>query len=168
MPTSRLEMSDAWPLHLGAMIVFGAMVIILARDQKIKRPARRPGESYFEWWSNSISANRKYMAEVSRSVPMMLRILCVAVFIYTLMNFALFMKNSEGGGPFNENGKYYLKSHGRVIRNLSELEYYRFRLYELRGYSGHWILFSLLPTVYFLTVRKHRDVDVTDGRRTVS
>jgi hypothetical protein len=159
MPTSRLMMSDVWPLHIGAIIVFGMMVISLARDQKKKRSARRPGESYFTWLSNSKSENQKYLAEIIRSTPIILRILCITVFIYTMINFALFIKHSEGGGPSEENGRYYLTSHGRIIRELSEQEYHRFCLYELRGFSGHWILFSLLPTVYFLTIRKDRNIE---------
>jgi hypothetical protein len=156
-------MSDAWPLHVGAMIVFGAMVITLAAKQKGARPLHKPGESYFAWWSSSQSASRTYMAQIIKSVSMTIRILCAAVFIYTLVNFALFIKYSEGGGPFTENGKYYLKSHGHIIRELSEQEFYRFRSYELRGFSGHWILFSFIPAVYFLTL--HRSKTFVGGHK---
>jgi hypothetical protein len=156
VPSNRLSISDAWPLHLGAILVFGAMVVILARNQKSKRPLRNPGESYFEWWGNAKNSNREYMAEIVHSIPLRLRILCVAIFIYNLVNFALFIKNSQGGGPSVENGKYYLTSHGHIIRELSEQEFYYFRAHELRGFSGHWILFSLVPAVYFSTVRKAR------------
>jgi hypothetical protein len=157
IPITNLSMSNAWPLHLGAIVVFGAMVMILVAKKKGKRPARESGESYLTWWSNSIYEDQNYMTVIIRSVPMTIRILCAGVFLYTLVNFALFMINSEGGGPFAENDKYYLKSHGHIIRELSEQEFYRFRAYELRGFSGHWILFSLIPTIYFAHIRRTDD-----------
>lgn len=159
-------MSNAWPLHLGAMVAFGAMVLILVAKQKAKRPARKAGESYLTWWSNSKNENQKYMTEIIRSAPKTIRILCAGVFLYALVNFALFMINSEGGGPFAENGKYYLKSHGHIIRELSEKEFYRFQAYELRGFSGHWILFSLIPTAYFARLRRTNDTleDITKSQ----
>ncbi len=157
IPFARLSMSNAWPLHLGAIVVFGAMVMVLVAKKKGKRPARKTEESYLTWWSNAIYEDQKSMTEIIRSFPMTIRILCAGVFLYTLVNFALFIINSEGGGPFAENGKYFLKSHGRVVRELSEQEFYRFRAYELRGFSGHWILFSLIPTVYFARFRRTTD-----------
>ncbi len=160
-------MSVAWPLHLGVMIVFGAMIINLVAKQKSKRPAREPEESCFTLWYNSKSADQTYMAEIIRSVPITIRILYTAAFIYMLINFGLFFKNSEGGGPDAENGKYYLTSHGHIIRELSEQEFYRFRSYELRGFSGHWIFFSLIPAVYFSPLRRRVSMD-TDPKRTSS
>ena len=42
-----------------------------------------------------------------------------------------------------ENGRHYLSNHGDIIRELSAAEYYQFQLYQLRLFSGFWILFSL-------------------------
>ena len=102
------------------------------------------------------------MKEIIRSVPVSVRLVCIAVFIYVGINFGLFLMNSEGGGPQAQNGRYYLKSHGRIIRELREAEFHRFRAYELRGFSGHWILFSLIPTVYFAWSQKTESISTTD------
>jgi hypothetical protein len=57
----------------------------------------------------------------------------------------------EGGSPSVENGNYYLHNHGQKIRDLSKEEYQRFSAYVVRGFSGHWMLFSIIPAAYFLT-----------------
>ena len=76
------------------------------------------------------------------AAPLLLRIVTGIFFAYALVNFAIFMVLNEGGGPEQRGGKYLLTSHGRVIRELSENEYYRQQGYVVRGFSGHWMLFS--------------------------
>lgn len=73
---------------------------------------------------------------------------CFAVVVYTAVNFAVFINLMEGT-PEVKNGRYYLHHHGQIIREITEVEYGRFRAYEVRGFSGHWMLFSLLPMVFF-------------------
>jgi hypothetical protein len=79
---------------------------------------------------------------VVNSAPRWLRILSGVFFAYALVNFATFIILVEGGGPHERDGKYYLTSHGRVLRELSEAEYHRQQAYVVRGFSGHWMLFS--------------------------
>jgi hypothetical protein len=79
---------------------------------------------------------------VFNSAPRWLRILTGLFFAYALVNFAVFMVLVEGGGPHERDGKYFLTSHGTVLRELSEAEYHQQRAYVVRGFSGHWMLFS--------------------------
>ena len=76
------------------------------------------------------------------TAPRWLRILTGLFFAYALVNFAIFLVLVEGGGPHERDGKYLLTSHGTVLRELSEAEYHRQRAYVVRGFSGHWMLFS--------------------------
>jgi len=79
---------------------------------------------------------------VINSAPRWLRILTGLLFAYALVNFAIFLVLVEGGGPHERDGKYFLQSHGTVLRELSEAEYHQQRAYVVRGFSGHWMLFS--------------------------
>ena len=36
-----------------------------------------------------------------------------------------------------------------MIRAITSTEYARFRALEVRGFSGHWLMFSLVPFVFF-------------------
>ncbi len=75
--------------------------------------------------------------------PRWLRIMSGAFFVYALVNFALFMVLSQGGGvPDQRDGKYVLHSHGKVLRELSEAEYHQQRAYEVRGSASHWMMFA--------------------------
>jgi len=51
--------------------------------------------------------------------------------------------------PDVRDGKYVLHNHGQVIRELSENEYEWQKAYILRGFSGHWMAFYLVPAIVF-------------------
>jgi hypothetical protein len=80
--------------------------------------------------------------QVQAAAPRWLPWLTGLCFVYAFVNFGLFMVLSGGGGPKESGGKYYLSSHGRVVRELTEAEYHQQRAYVVRGFSGHWMLFS--------------------------
>jgi hypothetical protein len=79
---------------------------------------------------------------VTKSAPRWLQILTGVFGAYAIVNFAIFMVLIEGGSPHERDGKYFLTSHGTVLRELSEEEYHRQQAYVVRGFSGHWMLFS--------------------------
>ena len=71
-----------------------------------------------------------------------MQIFILVFFIYTPINFFLFMSETQGGVASQEgDGRYILHNKGELIRELSEAEYLGLRANELRGFSGHWLLF---------------------------
>jgi hypothetical protein len=82
-----------------------------------------------------------------RASPRWMRRACVCAFVYAIINFGLFMLLSEGGGPQRHGSAFTLESHGKTIRTISEAEFHRQQAYVARGFSGHWIMF----TVAFVT-----------------
>ena len=82
-------------------------------------------------------------------IPHYIKIVLLAFFIYAIINFVIFISLTEGGTPSLENGIYVLKNRGTFIRQLTESEYLQHQAYTLRGFSGHWLIFYLLPAVYF-------------------
>jgi elongation factor Tu len=94
---------------------------------------------------------------VFKSAPRWLQVLTGVFFVYALVNFAIFIVLVEGGGPDKRDGKYFLTSHGRVLRELSEAEYHRQQAYVVRGFSGHWMMFSSAAlTMLVGTLRRRR------------
>ena len=74
----------------------------------------------------------------------------IAFFVYVIVNFMAFMILHEGR-PRAEDGKftlYYKRT--RLIREVSEAEFRNAERFEVRGASGHWMLFSAVPAFYFL------------------
>jgi len=115
-----------WVLHLGIFIVFIPMLFV----QGLKRKK--------DFWP-------KFLA----SMPRLAQYTIKAFFVYAAINFALFFFLSKGGVPDVRDGKYVLHSHGNVIRELSEEEYEWQKAYVVRGFSGHWMIFYLVPALYF-------------------
>ncbi len=70
-------------------------------------------------------------------------------FFYAILNFVIFIFLSKGYTPEINNGKYVLQSAGVVIKEITENEYHWQQAYVLRGFSGHWMAFYLIPALYF-------------------
>ncbi len=90
------------------------------------------------------SANRAGapQSSVVACAPRWLRIGVSMCGVYAVLNFVLFLVLSRGGSPHQINGRFVLSNHGRTMRELTEQEYHRYQAYVVRGFSGHWMLFS--------------------------
>lgn len=75
-------------------------------------------------------------------------VLAGAAVLYTLFNFLINMMILAEGGPEIQDGVYCLWNHG-FVREISYQEYVRLQFAEARLFSGHLLLFSTLPMVYF-------------------
>jgi hypothetical protein len=108
-----------WMLHVG---IFVAVIPLIGKD--VRRDL----------------VNRK---------PRWVQAVLIFFIAYAVINFILFFWLSQGGTPDIWDGKYVLHSHGKLIRELSEREYHLQQAYVLRGFSGHWMIFYLLPVLNF-------------------
>jgi hypothetical protein len=70
-------------------------------------------------------------------------------FAYALINFIIFLFLAGGDVPIVQDGKYILKRHGKIIQELTKEKYTWQNAYILRGFSGHWMFFYLVPALYF-------------------
>ena len=119
---------SVWLLHVGIFIVFIPFVVS----------------------SRKILGKQPSLADMRALVPGRVFAVGLAIFIYAMVNFALFIAATQGGNPAIEAGQYVLKNHGRLIRELSFPEYEALRANELRGFSGHWLFFYFVPFAYFM------------------
>lgn len=117
-----------WGLHVGIFVVFIPFVFS-------SRKSLGPKPTF---------------AQIRAAFPMWIVGLGICVFAYALVNFALFILKTEGGNPSIVDGKFVLMNHGALIRELSVVEYSTFKANEVRGFSGHWLVFYFVPFAYFL------------------
>lgn len=122
------QLPFVWVLHLGIFVVFFPFVFSI---RKVLGP-------------------RPSLDDLQQLLPRWVFFICQAVFIYALANFALSIVLSQGGSPSIEEGKYVLQNHGSVIREINQAEYVALRANQLRGFSGHWLLFYFMPFAYFM------------------
>jgi len=121
------EFPVIWALHIGVFVVcipFLFSVMKAARSGLI-----RSWWSVFPWWAIGV---------------------IIAATIYTGANFTFsFVEPSKQGKPEIQNGQFVLVSRDKTIHAISEQEYYLRKNYNVRGFSGHWIFFYLIATLYF-------------------
>ena len=113
-----------WVLHIGIFLVF---IPAIAIQNTLRRNATGNGRGDFN--------------DAFAGAPAWMRTLCKLLFAYMFVNFAIFAFMMRSGSPHRVNGTYVLSSHGKVSRQISEEEYHRYRGYEVRGFSGHWMGF---------------------------
>jgi hypothetical protein len=121
---------QVWLLHVGMFAVFVPMVLVM-----------------------QVRGERDIDVALA-TVPAWVKPAGAILFAYVAANFAYFMYRSGDGSPVEELGRYYLKDHGRIVRELSAAEYAAARIAVLRGFSGHWLVFYFAPAVYFLLRRR--------------
>jgi hypothetical protein len=72
----------------------------------------------------------------------------VICFAYTFISFFLNFKYLTNGIAEIIDGKYVLNNKGEITEVTREI-YNKQKLYEIRLFSGHWIIFSIVPMFYF-------------------
>lgn len=117
-----------WALHAGIFVVFIPFVF---SSKKSLGP-------------------KPTLTQIRAAFPPWVVGLGVCIFAYAFVNFALFMLKTEGGNPSVVDGKFVLMNHGTLIRELTAVEYSAFQANEVRGFSGHWLVFYFVPFAYFM------------------
>jgi hypothetical protein len=127
---SRLDVSSRFPyiwiLHVGMFVVCIPFVLV----------------AHKEWGAKSS------FAAIVSGFPLWARVVVVAAFAYAVVNVLLFAVLYNGNADIL-NGEYVLSSHGRVLAHLTEAQYHLHKAIEIRGFSALWLLFYLLPCLYF-------------------
>ncbi|WP_162999380.1 hypothetical protein [Burkholderia sp. Nafp2/4-1b] len=130
---------DIWLLHIGIFIVFMPFVLVSRKELGRERTLWR----------------------LRKGLPNWVAVVGTMLFIYAITNFFLFMLHTEGGNPAVQDGRYVLLNHGKLIRELAPSEFTAFKANELRGLSGHWLLFYFVSAAYFLFWKPARVENLT-------
>jgi hypothetical protein len=119
-------------LHVGIFAVFGAFLLAFRQRFGEWPRTRRHFLSAFPGWA---------------------RVLIGLAFAYAAVNF-MYLLAEQHGLPQVRDGQLVLIDHGKFIKTLTQDEYDLARNHGTRLFSGHWIVFYLIPTLYFLVVAK--------------
>lgn len=101
-----------------------------------------------------LSLNKRFggcakLAQLATILPKWTLILSGLIMAYAMINFFLSI-GALGATPEIRDGQYILHNKGTLVRVITEVEYHHARALILRMFSGHWIIFSGIPALYFL------------------
>ena len=112
-----------WLLHIGAILDYGVLILFI-RKQPVGRRALD-------------------------NLPRWTIVVCGALLGYVVVNSIQSLRFTGGANPAVAGGHYVLTMHGRMLGQLTAQQYRTYRAYELRLFSGIWLIFFLLPSLYF-------------------
>lgn len=129
-------------LHIGVFLVFiPSLLLYLLENRDSKDKDGR---------QNSI---KKLYTES----PKIIGVIVFLTYIYGIINFFTFM-GTMPGGPAIQEGKYVLSNHGTVYKELTFEEYQFYRRLEVRGFSGHWMIFFSVALLLSNPFRKKEKI----------
>ena len=150
-----------WVLHIGIFAVWIPVVFDLRGNKEIQELNKNKSftnfKSQFGIWNI-----------IFKETPKWMKIIAISGFFYAFFNFAIFMISMDNSSPHEKNGKYTLQNHGELIREISEEEYHEYKALEIRGFSGHWIVFYGIATAilfkhsHFAEKKKNTSTTVHD------
>ena len=159
-PTPIISMEQVWPIHVAIFIPFFGMIWAINSGQP--EVERQFNEGWWGWSRRRNEEAQKHMRNLIKRCPSGVRIFSIVLFVYVFINFFTFMGETTQGSPTEKNGKFYISNHGRIIREIDEKEYLRLKAYEVRGFSGHWMVFSYVPFVYFRFIHRNKEDAIHD------
>lgn len=98
---------------------------------------------------SSTAGKTAYFKGLLNGIPKPMKALAISVFIYAGINFMYSVTLLSEGSPVIQDGNLVLLDHGRYVRELSESEFFELKRAGLRAFSGHWLVFFLVPALYF-------------------
>lgn len=98
---------------------------------------------------NKRFGGRAKLAQLATIMPKWALILSGLLLAYAMINFFMSM-GALGGTPDFKDGQYILHNKGKLVRVITEVEYHHAKALIIRMFSGHWIIFSGMPALYFL------------------
>jgi hypothetical protein len=124
-------------------------------------PAVLPYAIYFVFSIRAKVGARLTFDALQDNLPGRVVLVIGAALVYSFANDVLCLYLISPGSGDIINGEYVLTSHGKIMAHVTEAQYHLHRAYELRLFSGGWLLFWLLPLSYFL-FWKHVPIRSTD------
>ena len=138
-----------WFLHMGIFVVWIPVVFLSNRCTKDQR-------------------KKDHLQVAMQNSPAWMQKLVGPLFTYVLFNFFFTIFFLQGGyTPRQVNGQFSLTDHGKLVRNITQAEYHRQQAYQVRAFSGHWILFYALASLVLYPTAKSQGEAISETLRDV-
>lgn len=130
-------------LHVGAIICMCIMVFSVLSSSDLR---------YYKLnWSHSWN-------ELFGLLPLWGQASILIFGLYAMINFYLVIGNIQPGSLDVLDGQYILRQDGQVVQELTANEYHLQQTYRARVASGHWMIFYLMPALFFWNKLKRKSL----------
>jgi Ca2+/Na+ antiporter len=129
---------SVWLLHVATILVVAPFAVISSAEERREKEAITMEDTIKE-----PERYKKGLTSTTWNLPKWLIAIYTLLSLYLMANFIIFVFGPKGQ-PGIIDGKYVLQSHGHIISELDKREYDIASAQMLRGFSGHWIIFSLV------------------------
>ncbi|KUO58390.1 MAG: hypothetical protein APF84_13210 [Gracilibacter sp. BRH_c7a] len=130
-----------WLFHAGIFIVFVPAVLTLNA-----------------WNQGNKDKSPFAILKIINVVPILMKVLAFVIFIYAIVNLQLSL-GSANGQPQIVDGKYVLQQRGVITEYITEEEFNKYQAYQVRQFSGHWMMF------YFLSATLHKATIIREKKK---
>ncbi len=141
-PDSRLSILMA----MASLVAFGTFVVIIA-ERSAQDAAVESKWTLRSWFRRA--RKPAVFQQIREATPRVARVAVTATMVYVFGNFFWCMYELREGQPTMGSSGPHLNNHGEYVRPISIDEYRRLVGVEMRLFSGHWIIFALVPAIYF-------------------
>ena len=135
----QAEFPLVWLLHPGIFLAFIPLLVI-------------------HWKETGERFGKMDHALVMKYAPEWMKIFCRVLTVYAVINFGLCLVLLDGGATDIWDERYVLHSHGELIREVSAEEFRSLRSYEVRLFSGHWMIFYFYPIVGYWSYLNREEI----------
>jgi hypothetical protein len=77
--------------------------------------------------------------------------------LFFAVHFVLFLTQSHASAPEIKNGEYVLNDHGKIVKTLTQSEFYKLKGAELRLFATGWMFFYFVLTAYWWFPRTEQE-----------
>lgn len=144
----RVDLPDyfpfLWTLHVGIFLFFLPMA----------------------FFSYGKGAYNSFWEHIKILIPGFWQLAIILLIIYVPCTFGFFMYRSGFSRPREVDGEYFLIRNRMVIKQLSPIEYEYQKCLITRAFSSAWLVFYLLPALYFQYIYPHQHPDSPTREKT--
>src|SRR5450432_143420 len=127
----------AFVLHIGIFLLMLPMYVV--------EPLSTKSRTFF--WKEFAIGIPRWVVPVAK----LLGLICA-------IHFVIFLVESHAASLQIKDGEFVLNSHGRIVKVLTQSEYWHVKGAELRMFATGWIFFYFVQTMYWWFPRRHQVV----------
>ena len=124
MGTLEYGSSSISPYSLPILLIFGSSIVI-------------------------IGINKFDFADVIDNCNKLLLLIGIVLIFYIMLSFFLNINTLSNGSSIIKGNQYFLVFRGNIIREIDWDTYRYLRFAEYRLMTGHALIFSIIPTIFF-------------------